>query len=197
MSNTPIEIDQRVELRPGMDLVYKQAGPASEGIVRDKKTDDDGFEMVKIEWDRNHWRYNGEPDQWAYAAHFQPVEKTNLYEAQDNPREFAKKMVERAEEEGVPEEQIEKYIDQLNEIVSLLSESEGFILLAAREEPSPTQPDDTILVPYAFGSFLSPRAMVLLESQMMGMAASTHQEMAQKMMERFKRFEEGEEGYES
>jgi hypothetical protein len=191
MSDTPIEIGQKVELKPGMDGVYQKAGPASQALVLDKKTDTDGFEMLKVQWDREHWRYNGEPDQWTHESHFQVVNVTGLYEAQKNPRDFAAKMIDRAEEEGVPEEQIEKYIDQLNEIVNLLAESEGFIIMTARQEPSPTQPDDDVLIPYAYGSFLSPQAMVLLEAQMMQMAAQAHQEMAERMMERFKR----DEGY--
>jgi hypothetical protein len=187
-----IKVGTQVELRPGMDAVYRKAVPGSRAVVLAEKEDDDGFEMVKVRWDRKHWRYNGEPDGWKYKSHFQPARRQNLHTAQEDPVSFAAHLVERARELGGDDDEIEHFIDKLNEIVSLLSESEGFIVLVAREEDSPTQPDDKVLIPYTYGGFLSSRSQVLLESQLMNMAGAAHLEMAQRMFRRYQEEEDDE-----
>lgn len=184
-----IEVGTRVELLADRAAVYKRAVAGSIGTVKAKKVDE-GFEMVYIEWDKDHWRYAGEPDGWTFEAHFQPTEKTTIFHALDDPSEFADRVAERMEEEIDDERVIDAYIERLNEVVSLLSESEGFIVLAARQEAHPKSEDEQILVPYVFGGFLNEPTMLLLEAQMVQMGAMAHAEMAQHMLEKFRETED-------
>lgn len=177
-----IDVGARVELLPGKEAVYERAVAGAQAIVEAVKTDKDGFQMIKVSWDRRHWRYSGEPDQWTYLEHFKQVENKTIFEARDNPRKFAQQMLERAERQGLNDEQINDYLEYLNEAITILSESEGFIILTAREEVTP---DGTgqVLVPYVMGSFLSKRTSALLESKVMTMAAMMGQEMAEKIID--------------
>src|SRR5881628_1363731 len=73
MMMTKIPLNARVALKDGADNVYIYALAGTEGWVRGFKTDAEGFELVKIEWDKEHWRYNGQPDGWTFADHFYVV----------------------------------------------------------------------------------------------------------------------------
>src|SRR6266550_2150007 len=79
--------DQKVRLKSsGQDALYSHAYAGSEGWVRDQKLDPLGYPLVFIEWDREHWADNGEPNKWAFEAHFEPVEGDEV--AEPNPNEF-------------------------------------------------------------------------------------------------------------
>lgn len=184
-----IKVGSKIELIPGMDSVYDKAVAGSQGIVVAKKKDD-GFAMIKVEWDKDHWRYNGEPDQWTYENHFQLAERTSLHEAVEDPTQFAHAIMDRMQDMGNSEEEIDDYVDKLHRVANLLAESEGFIILTARMEPSPTQPDSDTVIPYIYGAFLTPQAQMLLEAQLIGMAASAHQEIASRMIQHYKKFKD-------
>ena len=74
MSDISLQKGMKVELVPGAETVYPRALAGMQGIVRGTKDDDFGFPQAFIEWDKNHWRYNGEQDGWTFASHFRPVE---------------------------------------------------------------------------------------------------------------------------
>jgi hypothetical protein len=48
--------------------------------------------MVYIEWDKKHWTYNGEPDEWTFAEHFEPVKEAQVSTPQFSPEEFGEFM---------------------------------------------------------------------------------------------------------
>lgn len=190
---TDIAVGTQVELLPNCADVYKRAVAGSVGVVKDKKIDE-GFEMVFIEWDKDHWRYQGEPDGWTFEVHFQPTEKVGLFGALEDPEQFTSQLAEKIKDEGVDDERVvDAYLDKLNEVVSLLSEADGFIVLAARQEQHPKNEDEQILVPYVFGGFLNEVTMLLLEAQVVQMGAMAHSEMSQLMLERYRRLKEDEE----
>src|SRR3954466_5189582 len=67
--------NERVKLKSdGQDALYAFACAGSEGWVRNLDHDKLGYPMVYIEWDKDHWAYNGEPDRWAFEAHFDKVD---------------------------------------------------------------------------------------------------------------------------
>lgn len=185
----PIEVGTEVELLADRAGVYKHATGGSLGVVKAKR-DDEGFPMVYIEWDKAHWRYAGEPDCWTYEEHFQPSTKTTIFNALDNPQSFTEMVKENIERVHDPETQddvIDEYLDRLNEVVNVLAESDGFIVIAARQEAHPNDEETTVLVPYAFGGFLNEAVMVLLEAQMVQMGAQTQIEMAQAILDRMRK----------
>lgn len=77
--NTPepqFSVNDRVRLRDGVDPGfyngYSRTG--NEGWVRKYKFDKYGYSQILLEWDKNHWSYNGAPDSWTWEGHFEPVE---------------------------------------------------------------------------------------------------------------------------
>lgn len=46
----------------------------NEAWIRGIREDRWGLPMVLVEWDKNHWTYNGAPDGWTFAEHFEKVE---------------------------------------------------------------------------------------------------------------------------
>jgi hypothetical protein len=184
-NNGPIEIGSRVALLPGCEAVYEKAVAGSQGTIVAKKPDEDGFKMVYIEWDQDHWRFNGQDDQWTYEEHFKSIDGDGIFAALDDPEAFINRMLEKAKDRGGDEDEMEEYIERLDEVVNLLSDSEGFIVLTARRETHPQRPDKSFIVPYVYGAFLNKPIMALLESQMVQLAAVANQEMAMKLLERY------------
>lgn len=85
--------NQRVRLRDGVDPnFYGGMGMAgNEGWIRRQEHEPQyGFVRVYIEWDKDHWAYNGAPDMWTWEGHFETVkedEETMTDEdRQDNKR---------------------------------------------------------------------------------------------------------------
>jgi hypothetical protein len=84
----------------GMSTIF------NEGVIRKVREDQFGLPQVYIEWDKNHWSYNGAPDGWTFEEHFDVVESKSM--AKQSKAELAEqfaaflKMME-AEEEAVPE----------------------------------------------------------------------------------------------
>jgi len=81
----------RVRLREGVDPGfyggYSRVG--SEGWVRRRKKDKYGYPQVLIEWDKDHWAYNGQEDCWTWEGHFEAVDETQetqMPEQDDKPQ---------------------------------------------------------------------------------------------------------------
>lgn len=192
-----IEVGTKVELRPEMAGVYKRASAGSVGIVADLKVDE-GFPMVYIEWDKSHWRYNGEPDGWTFESHFKPTNQTNLLKALEDPKGFSERVIDRVGQtfDATQEDYarvLDGYLEQLNEVVNLLSESNGFIVLASRDEVHPEDPEKQIIVPYVYGGFLDQESMILLETQMMQMTGNAQMELAQQILRQLNQHKKSEE----
>lgn len=70
------KINTRVRLRGGVDPIffngYGRAG--QEGWVRKRKRDRYGYPEVLVEWDRNHWADNQQPNCWSMEGQFEAVE---------------------------------------------------------------------------------------------------------------------------
>src|SRR5208282_2339321 len=78
------KINTRVRLRDGVDSTffdgYSRAG--QEGWIRKRKRDRYGYPEVLIEWDKDSWAYNGQPDCWTMEGQFEAVEES-IMEAPD------------------------------------------------------------------------------------------------------------------
>lgn len=86
-----LKTNQRVRLKAnGQDALYPMACAGSEGWIRKLDIDPLGYPMVYIEWDKNHWAYNGEQDRWTFESHFDPVEENDMSDQQGQtpPPEF-------------------------------------------------------------------------------------------------------------
>lgn len=65
----------RVRLRDGIDPeFYNGFGRAgNEGWIRKRRLDKHGYPQVLIQWDKDHWSYNGQEDGWTWEGHFESV----------------------------------------------------------------------------------------------------------------------------
>lgn len=128
-----LKIGQRVELLPGREELYKKALPGMRGTVQGLNTDADGFEFVYIEWDKDHWRYNGESDGWTYASHFRPAgldldHELLGAEEQDIPTVIP--ILTEAEED----QEAEQYLEVLMTACDRAAESEGFYFVTLKRD---------------------------------------------------------------
>ncbi len=109
----------RVRLREGVDPGFyngfSRAG--QQGWVRKRKRDRYGFPQVFIEWDKDHWAYNQQPDIWTWEGHFEAVEGSM------------------SKQEGSDNSERDKQIHQLTEtfLKSLFSAIDGGKAVAAVE----------------------------------------------------------------
>jgi hypothetical protein len=84
--------NERVKLKSdGQDALYAFACAGSEGWVRKLDHDKLGYPMIFVEWDKDHWAYNGEPDKWVMEAHFDKIEDENKMAETPtpDPKQFA------------------------------------------------------------------------------------------------------------
>jgi hypothetical protein len=75
----------RVKLRDGVNPnFYGGYGlPGNEGWIRRHHAEEYGFQRVLIEWDKDHWSYNGAENGWTWENHFELVEDEMSNENQD------------------------------------------------------------------------------------------------------------------
>lgn len=131
-----LPIGAKVELLDGCDEVYSRAVAGSRGYVRRHKVDDYGFALVYVEWDREHWRDNDEPDGWTFPGHFKILETPDLVSeiiAEANARRDAERCAHCGQEhEEVDESQ--QYLDVLHAAVEDALESEAFFIITLKED---------------------------------------------------------------
>jgi hypothetical protein len=73
----PFQIGDKVRIKDHVDpLIYNgMTTIGNEAWIRDIKVDRWQSPMVVIEWDKNHWSYNGAPDGLTFAEHFEKVKQ--------------------------------------------------------------------------------------------------------------------------
>lgn len=173
-----IPVGSRVALKDGFDNVYLSAVAGSEGCVRARKEDEDGFPLIFIEWDKEHWRYNNQVDGWTFESHFKVLEEGDEQAEERATHEFLQKLKGMSH---VHLDDIEGYLDELANAMEIASEGEGFILITVNRHKLPGA---TALVPEIFTHFMSMEAGLLLDAQLAHVAATNYQEMIQSELER-------------
>jgi hypothetical protein len=180
-----LEIGCIVELKDGFQRIYPLSFPGAQAKIVDYTIDPEGFERVLIEWDRKHYRYNGERNNWTYASHFRvisPAPKLVPPKADsaptgeprfESPRQdgewsdpgrdiLAYLNKERAKQE-VPEPPVQKQmsVDRYAEIMSsafeAVQEGAGFVIFTY----SPNKGGH--LIPFLFSASVDPEATVMLK----------------------------------
>jgi hypothetical protein len=151
-----------------------------EGWVTQRRRDRLGLPEVFIEWDQEHWRYNGVPNCWTYQEHFEPVEDImtepgKAEKIQGAVQAFTDMMLELAGEGHLDEKDpILPQQDTLTEkeqalvaAANLLSVSDAFVVIGVKGlEPS--------VIPYSDNK----DAAVIAASSMSKMAAKAHENLA-------------------
>lgn len=179
----------RVALKDGADNVYIFALSGSEGWVRDTKTDDDGYELVLIEWDKDHWRYNGQADGWTFSEHFKVIGPPDPPDQeQELEVTFEGQPLDTIISDPPPaDHQVEAYIDTLTEAMDAASESEAFLMIAVRRVPNPEDPSQTMFMPQIYTTATSKEGALLLDIQLAECASTSYEEMVFHLLEQLKR----------
>ncbi len=84
-----LPLNSRVRLRDGIDpaLYNGFTCTGNEGWIRNQRDDEAGYSHVLIEWDHDHWAYNGAPNCWTWEDHFDLVEEPKMPEMPQDPQE--------------------------------------------------------------------------------------------------------------
>jgi len=123
----------RVRLREGVDSGFYGglARVGCEGWVRRRKREKYGFPQVLIEWDKDHWAYNGQEDCWTWEGHFEAVEEVEMSETP----------AEQPQEEKVPSAQ-EAFDAEVTDITAAFVRTLYKIIAKHRGEPDPDPSPD-------------------------------------------------------
>lgn len=190
MENQPhtTRINQYVRLKlDGQDSLYQFAYAGAPGWVRGQDHDRLGYPQVFIEWDKNHWSYQGEPDKWALEAHFEPMEE-NVSQMPQNPEELMalfQKFLESQQPAGsddkptpaqTQEDDLKARWDKaLADTQVLLGESDSFIAITVTRADRPGQP--SVFVPRIVNFYKNAESGLLAELQLSKLAAMSHEEV--------------------
>lgn len=157
---------QRVKLKSdGQDAPYSWAAAGAEGWVKDLATDKVGFPMVYIAWDKDHWTFNGEENQWTLEDHFEPVEEEMEQDQSKLFADFLKWQAEQGDAPVLPEkdDKDEKYQEQVARAKKFASGADAFLLISVEIDETGEQP---IYNPQVYTSYKDEIAGLVLESQL-------------------------------
>lgn len=190
MTDFKFKAAQRVRLKHDVAELYRRAFGGSEGFVRGRKKDSVGFPMILVEWDKDHWTYNGEEDMWTFEEHFEAVEELTMPSINNDDDNLADALINFLknwkDESGEPdheddshEDTEQQYYATAREATESVEDGEAFMIFTVkRQQTSPDHPEQFILVPEIFSAYQTEEAGLLLETQLSQVAAVTQQEMA-------------------
>lgn len=171
--------DQRVKLKgDGQDAPYSYAAAGSEGWIRRLDFDGVGYPIVYIEWDKDHWAFNGEPNQWTLEDHFEPVENSmGKDKDREEYEEFLAWKKGKKGKDKAPESSFdldEKYSEVLSKAKKAAQDADAFLLIAIQslgdEVPGAYNP---IVLNY----YKDEAAGLLLECQLAKLGASSYEHL--------------------
>lgn len=184
---------QRVRLKDGYDALYDWARVGAEGVVREVNYDSAGWPFALIEWDSDHWTYEGEQDGWQPESHFEPVEEPEMSEDLDpevvaritaqvlaqlkgeQPRDEDRNVAP----EPVDDEQAAKYAAALDYAKSELEDSEAFLVIIVKK----MEHDGVQMLAPEVVSFSNDQASIVAIEAQIGMLASvSHQRLIEEKL---------------
>lgn len=187
MTDFRFPLNSRVKLKDNIDpdLYRSMSRTGNEGWVRKHRKDKYDFPQVYIEWDKEHWAYNGTEDGWTWEDHFEGI---NMPDKQESTEDFGK-MVEMMRSfldrvDNGEDPQSEKTDEQERnmhheEAQNQLADSESFILITTHHVPD--NPD--VLVPQAIRYSGSEPGRILAELQLTQLGARAHHNTAIELLE--------------
>jgi hypothetical protein len=100
-----------VRLRDGVDpgLYNGFSRTGNTGWIRKRKRDKYGYPQVYIEFDKDHWSYNGTEDGWTWQGQFEAVEESDMAEEQKNNQDSLEDTVR-----GITENFVRAIFDAMN-----------------------------------------------------------------------------------
>jgi len=192
-------VGTRIRLKDGIDPSFYNgfSRVGNEGIIRKCKLDKYGFPQIYIEFDKNHWAWNGTEDGWTWASHFEAVEENEMDDQQKNNKESLEDTVKgitenfvqalfgamspaeqsKPEDPGASLDDISDSEDDSNDWESLLAEageslakSPAYLLIALEYVEAPNAPP--MIVPRVFHGARDPEYALIVQSQLAHVVAS-------------------------
>lgn len=183
-------VNVRVRLRDGVDpgLYGGFSRVGNEGWIRKRRRDKYGYPQVFLEWDKDHWAYNGQQDCWTWEGQFEAVEENGMADGsnqEDQIREITEHFVKAifstlgtgsqdapADE---PEEQEsegdgEKWEDLIAQAQSSLSKAPAYLLVVLEHADAPNAPP--MIIPRVFHGAKDADHALIVQSQLAHLVAS-------------------------
>lgn len=172
---TEPHIGDRVKLKEVCADVYLHAQAEATASVRDRKVDEYGHALIWVAWDPgSHTEMSG----WTYPGHFEVINHDNHTIAQ-----FTDKTEQRELEKKKQQFDTEAdYIDFLTQAVDKAMEAEGFFMIIVNKD----EKEETGHQPYGFAIAKTEAAGVVLEAQLVQLAADAHQHNALRALNNLK-----------
>jgi hypothetical protein len=190
-----ISDNSRVRLRGLVDPTFYEgmAKTGNEGWVRKHRIDRNGLPEVWVEWDREHWADNMQPNRWTFEEHFDVVEEGSAM-AEDNditPEDMKlflqfRQMMQGQEKSVAPDPEVidleanhqAHFVAQKERATELMNEAEAFFYIGvSRQVDGESSPRGALVVGTA-GDSLSPETDLVLGMQLSAFAARFHDEAA-------------------
>lgn len=196
-------IDTRVKLREGVDpsLYNGFSRVGNEGWIRKRKRDRYGYPQVLIEWDKDHWAYNGQEDGWTWEGQFEAVEEnqmaeeqpTNSTESEDRVREITENFVKAifgavgppvAQVERPPnditaqpqteESEGDKWEDLAAQASEVIATAPAYLVIALERAEAPAEAPGApaMIIPRVFHAAQKPEYALIVQSQIAHVLAS-------------------------
>lgn len=201
----------RVKLRDGISPeAYEGFGLAgNEGWVRKHQSDRYGPEQVFIQWDKDHWAYNGAQDKWTWEDHFDIVEEpmtdqtpTRSEQLTDLMGAFTASLLEivgddspappQADVPPAPEagqEQPPSYGDILKSAIKASADAESFFVIAIRKDDN-----EGVIYPLVYHASQTPEASLIAQLQLSHVASSFHAKLVGEALQAVSEPDEDESG---
>lgn len=183
---------------------YACAG--NEGWVRKNERDKFGLPKVWVEWDTNHWAYNGVADGWTFQDHFElaeeveqvsePTDSDQLIAAmaellashqaqkvqkserfREAAEEQARLDLAAAQESAPPGPSQSEFEAAVAEIARELATCEAFVVTGVAREGHHAAPKG-VLRPFAYRLAKAEDAEVVCDAQLSRLAAQAHLDLA-------------------
>jgi hypothetical protein len=188
-------IDTRVKLREGVDpgLYNGFSRVGNEGWIRKRKRDRYGYPQVLIEWDKDHWAYNGQEDGWTWEGQFEAVEENQMAEGQPTNSTDREQHVREITENFVqalfgamgpsaaqverppaditaqpqveePEPEEDKWEDLAKEAGEIVAASPAYLVIALEHVETPDAPP--MIIPRTFHAARKPEFELIVQSHL-------------------------------
>lgn len=197
-------VDTRVKLREGVDpsLYDGFSRVGNEGWIRKRKLDRYGYPQVLIEWDKDHWAYNGQEDGWTWEGQFEAVKEQEMgdqtpeqQDVEDKVREVTEQFVNAlfatlqqpavqpaAVSKEPDDEELDQWDAQLVEASVVVSDSPAYLIVAL--ERVETEGAPSIIVPRVFHAAREPEQALIIQSQLAHVVASLQDATISRILER-------------
>lgn len=143
-----MHIGDIVRLKDGNEEFYQMVSPREEGLIKDKKLDDNDFELIYVTW------FDGGEDGWTFASHFDVVDKdTDLIVGFDQGTD--------------------QYMEEITEAFDDVAESEGFMTLSINRIVNP-ETGTVYLMPKIHTMAATKEASLAIDAQLIQIASEIY-----------------------